>query len=99
MLHAVVAGAVAGEAPAAPHHARHPSLGRELREKLGIEIHSTGRLQISSQNFYSFFRDSNIFFKLRKKSFLTFAWAAVESENWSDMDMDDMEEGGNMAPA
>ena len=23
----------------------------------------------------------------------------MESENWSDMDMDDMEEGGNMAPA
>ena len=36
---------------------------------------------------------------VEKNSILTFAWAAVESENWSDMDMDDMEEGGNMAPA
>ena len=28
-----------------------------------------------------------------------FAWAAEESENWSDMDIDDMLEGGNMVPA
>ena len=61
MLHAVVAGAVAGEAPAAPHHARHPSLGRELREKLGIEIHSTGSLEISSQDFYNFFKEIKIY--------------------------------------
>ena len=50
VLHAVVGGAVAGEAPAPTHHARHPSLGRELGEKLGVEIHSTGSLRIASQN-------------------------------------------------
>ena len=53
VLHGVVGGPVAGEGPAAPHHARHPSLGGELREKLGVEIHSTGSLQKSSQNFLS----------------------------------------------
>ena len=51
VLHAVVGGAVAGEGPAAPHHAGHPALGRELGEKLGVEIHSTGSLQIASQNY------------------------------------------------
>ena len=51
VLHAVVGGAVAGQGPAAPHHAGHPALGRELGKKLGVEIHSTGSLQISSQNY------------------------------------------------
>ena len=40
-----------------------------------------------------------LIFENAERKILTVAWAAVERENWSDMDMDDMEEGGNMAPA
>ena len=36
---------------------------------------------------------------LNKKLVVTVSWAADERENWSDMDIEDMEEGGNMAPA
>ena len=58
---------------------------------------SVDRLGLS-QNFISQKEARKYFliFENAERKILTVAWAAVERENWSDMDM---EEGGNMAPA